>query len=730
MSLAGKYAAIALASPIWCYVRIILLVALGAALMQPYLTHGTFGGGDTVLYANAVSDFVLQVRAGIFPVWVGQTEFALLGVDFPLRFAPYLQHLAALVDLATGRSLPPFFLLNVALSVSLIGGLLSCYFCLLAVVPQRPWAAFALALLYASCPGVIGLAYAQDLYMSASTLPFLPVVFLGMIRVFERDDLKSRLLMAGGLAGAWLAHPPIALWVGLVAVAAQGVRIFHHGWNKRARWLDCLAITTFFFLAEYSIVSVSGLVSQSQSPPALLEDILFQIHHSFPGNWLPVVRQLSLENLQAGYSLTALFLLCAGALFAYSHDPLRIFFVVIGVTLLALVMPIPFLTETLWHLVPQTVLNITRIWPMQRLLIVFALCAVFGAALLGRQLRVASVTVNWVLGVLLIAALAWSGFQASQFIKNANLTAPTVATTMWQQRSENLVVVVAGGAYGLPPPPRYASGGVMDPGLENHLLDIATRQLQNSATDAIAPGFGPGVKPSVVAPLTRSFTGKLNPNPGILDLLPTLKLEPRQRYLLVLELLNYDYTGILIISGREFYRQYRLPLSGESRSFGAGPESSRIIPLWTSLNEAIEVQLQFVPTNGKQAPMDYVPFARFDLRAYNSQQLPIQLESLLPYRATISSDKAVYLETSRLYIPSYKAAVDGVEVPVQVSADGYVIIPVNPGTHKVTLEYIAPLALRISFWLGAASWAAWGVALLLLRSSPFGRDAGEFGRGA
>lgn len=452
MSLARKYAAFALASPIWCYVRIILLVALGAALMQPYLTHGTFGGGDTVLYANAVSDFVLQVRAGIFPVWVGQTEFALLGVDFPLRFAPYLQHLAALVDLATGRSLPPFFLLNVALSVSLIGGLLSCYFCLLAVVPQRPWAAFALALLYASCPGVIGLAYAQDLYMSASTLPFLPVVFLGMIRVFERDDLKPRLLMAGGLAGAWLAHPPIALWVGLVAVAAQGVRIFHHGWNKRARWLDCLAITTFFFLAEYSIVSVSGLVSQSQSPPALLDDILFQIHHSFPGNWLPVVRQLSLENLQAGYSLTALFLLCAGALFAYSHDPLRIFFVVIGVTLLALVMPIPFLTETLWHLVPQTVLNITRIWPMQRLLIVFALCAVFGAALLGRQLSVASVTVNWFLGVLLIAALTWSGFQASQFIKNANLTAPAVATTMWQQRSENLVVAVAGGAYGLPPP--------------------------------------------------------------------------------------------------------------------------------------------------------------------------------------------------------------------------------------------------------------------------------------
>src|SRR5665213_855907 len=144
--------------------RIILIVLAGLALMAPYLTRGIIGGGDAKWYAIAVGDFLEQVRSGVFPVWVGQSRYLYYGGVFPLRVAPYLEHFAALVDLLTGRSLPYFVVLNLTLASSLVLGFLACYLFLGRVIPGRPWMAAVLAFLYASCRGVVGLAYAQDLY--------------------------------------------------------------------------------------------------------------------------------------------------------------------------------------------------------------------------------------------------------------------------------------------------------------------------------------------------------------------------------------------------------------------------------------------------------------------------------------------------------------------------------------------------------------------------------------
>lgn len=685
------------------YLRILLLIGLGAGLMEPYLTHGTIGGSDAIKYSNGVADFVTQVRAGVFPVWIGQTEYSIFGGEFPPRFAPILQHESAVVDLLTGRRLPLFLVLNVALALSLIVGLLSCYLCLRAVMPERPWISMALAILYGSCPGVVGLAYAQDLYMSLSTLPFLPLVLLGIVRSFERDDMISRVLMAGGLAGAWLAHPPIAMWTGFITVATQCVRIGQLGYNKRAFLRDLLAMGIFSLLAGYSFISAQSIAAQWWMPKVNLNDLLLQVKHAFPGNWLPLPRDIPLENLQIGYSLATIFALTVASLLFWRREPLQVTLAAIPAILLALVIPIPFITGALWHLAPQAVLVITNIWPIQRLALLIALSIIFGAALQIRRLKSPPhVLFNYMVAALLLGAILWSGFQSSQFIINANRSAPSFSESMRMQRSENLVLSAS--AYGVRAfPPRYASMGVMDPELEHHFLDRTTRLLHSSVVDAIEPGFGPGPRASG-RQLTELFSGKLDVNPGILDISPTLRLLPGRRYLLALEFLNHDYTGILIIRGPEFFREYRLPLSGEVRAFGAGPESSHVIPLWTSLNVAEDVQLQFVPTDNGHTPLEYARFARFDLRSYNRRDLPVQLKSFFPYRATVRSNEPVYLETPKLYVPTYVATVDGANVPVQDSPDGYVLLPVDSGIHNVTLKYVPPIALRISYWMGLAGW--------------------------
>jgi len=682
--------------------RVVLLLGAGLLLMEPYLDRGTVGASDAHSYVSFTGDFILQVRAGVFPVWVGQTPFGFYGGIFPLRVAPYLQHFAAFIDLITGRRLPVFTVVNLTVAASLVAGLVSCYFCLAQVMPRRPWNAALLALLYASCPGVLGLAYAQDLYASFMTLPFLPVVFLGMIRSFERNDAISRLLMAGGLAAAWLAHPPIALWCGAIAVVTQIVRLGQLGWDRRSRQLDLLAVGVFAILAGYPFVSAAALKLGVQH--VRLENFFFQIRQAFPGNWLPLHRAVPLENLQLGYGLAGLLLIFA-VVAAVSRDRLAQTLFASGLLLLALLLPLPVLNSGLWHLVPQRVLDLTNFWPMQRLFVQLALCIVFGISVLGRkafETPLASALVTLVL----LLAVGWSGFQARQLIIFARGTAPSAADSARMLRSENLTVPNIWVALSIgSSAPRYASGGVMDPVLEHRFLDRTSRALRLSMVDAVAPGFGPGAKKDAGPELPGIFTGELDANPGILNLRPRLTLNPRQHYLLLLQFLDHPYAGTLIIEGREFYRQYALPRSGEPEAFGSGPEASHAIPLWTSLDYPEDVQLRFVPDDS--SPLRYSPFAHFELRSYTPGQLPVQVESWVPYRARVHSAERGFLATPRLMIPGYRASVDGERVTLETSPDGCVLVPIEPGPHLVEVSYQPPLVVRLAYWATALGWLAY-----------------------
>lgn len=107
-----------------------LLLAAGTLLMFPYYTHRPIGSGDAHWYTLMLSDFVLQIRSGVFPVWVGQTEYAFNGAVNPLRLAPWFQHAGALLDLATMQVLDFIALKNALLCLNflLLGG--TTYACL------------------------------------------------------------------------------------------------------------------------------------------------------------------------------------------------------------------------------------------------------------------------------------------------------------------------------------------------------------------------------------------------------------------------------------------------------------------------------------------------------------------------------------------------------------------------------------------------------------------------
>src|SRR5277367_1156345 len=89
----------------WEWARLVVLGLTAAWLLHPFATAKMYGTGDAVWYTHMLADYVTQLRAGIFPIYAGQTEYAFNGAVYPLRVAPIYQHLAGLLDILTFRSL-------------------------------------------------------------------------------------------------------------------------------------------------------------------------------------------------------------------------------------------------------------------------------------------------------------------------------------------------------------------------------------------------------------------------------------------------------------------------------------------------------------------------------------------------------------------------------------------------------------------------------------------------
>jgi hypothetical protein len=153
-------------------------------------------------------------------------------------------------------------------------------------------------------------------------------------------------------------------------------------------------------------------------------------------------------------------------------------------------------------------------------------------------------------------------------------------------------------AYGLfsKLPDRF-SNGVVDPRSEFRLLE----------RDSLSP------LPSIAFQKVESgrFTGVPDANPGILNLQPTLRLAPGKRYELEFTWENHAYQGVLQFVGRDLFREYALPASGERLAFGTTQPHSSKVTLWTTATGGDEVTVRFIPTGPGSKAGDFSAFSRF-----------------------------------------------------------------------------------------------------------------------
>lgn len=672
--------------------RWIGLLACTIYLFHPFIQAGLHGSGDARYYATFLVDALIQFRAGIFPVVVGQSEFQFNGSVMPIRIAPAFQYAGGALDLLTARTLEPAAVQNMLIVTTAFAGVFSAYISLRWVGANAKVAWF-LSALYLGCPGTMGLAFNTDLYMSWLAVPLVPVTLSLCLRTFSEGGTRHVVALGLALGVTWWMHTPIAIWLTGLAAALQVPRILLQRPPMIATIRECAAGTiAFSAVASYPVVSttlypVDPALSAAGSIIVEARHVVQQLRETFPSAWLPLSSQgRRLGDFQLGYGL----LLVGGLAWAgaWSSRVLeRRLLLVLAVGILLLLIPIPLINQALWALIPGFIRAVTNIWVMQRLYVLLAALAVFSAALAWKHQGPSKRIL-----IVLCLALAWSLVESTKFLKGSRAALNAASTTPTALRPENFILTRY--SYGMfSGQPRYFSHGFTDPNLENRLLaeDLVT-VLRSNLRDAEHDSANREAQTRVLTLID-----------GELQLSQHLTLVPGKRYLLTIAPPDRARVfGTFVLEGRTLNRIYGLPDYGGADSFGLGGSRYPFTPLFTSSSESENFNVMFIPI----AAEDRAALAsRFNLRLveYDPGQLSVRVKSWLPYTASVQSDQPAWLETPRMHQAGYVATVNGQRVEVRRSSEHLTSFPVPAGQSQVELRYVAPTGLLISFWLSFAT---------------------------
>lgn len=646
---------------------------LGASAYWPFNYNGLLGVGDSYHYTLQVADAVTQAREGHWPIMAGQSAYAFNGNVHTVRTAPYFTHVAAVLDLLGGHELEFWQLTNLVILGTAALGAWMVYVCVRWLAPEARVMAALLAVLYELSPALGTPLMNHDMIATFVATPWLPLVGAAAVQCWREEGVTPWLLLAFALGLTWLAHPPTAIWITPLAALAVSASVFRRP-LRGTLWCGAAAVCLFGVLAGYVFYSVRTLAVPGTISPQV--DVsgaaIGNIASSWPDSWKPLnLKSTTSGNIQLGYALWLTVLL--GFLALLIRPKRTAGWVMFGyfLLLLSLIAPLPRYSAWFWSHVPREIMVITNNWPMQRIFPVLAsLAVVFTAVSFGGSRFFQQKPVYAAMLAVLAGGALWSGMEFRKLQSHAVELRRTTAASSAAYRPDALVLTRS--SYALfDAPPSYFSHSWMDPEMESRLLGEDGRIMATNPEhiEAVASKSASLKTP---IPLDRPFT---------------LNLRPDTDFLFVFTFSRPEVGGEVTLHGHFIDRAYALPLSGQPGSFG----SAEISQHGFRLGLVGEGEQTFVLHAPAGTSVNVIPFSR--------EQLPIRVRDLTPYRATVVSPKAGYLETPLMFVPGYTAQIDGKAAEPLHSAEGLVAVPVPEGISNIAIRYPGPPGLRFLGWL-------------------------------
>ncbi len=706
--------------------RVCVLFALSVYAYHPFFSALNMGAADAQLYQYILHDAIIQLENGFFPTYVGQSLFSPNGLLVIL--APYYLLLGQLLNALSFGALSPLLIQHLTIFTSALGAATTVYVCVRNIAPKLRWQAVFLAFAYVSSPGVMALIFHMDMYFSFMALPFVPLVFYGLARIYKEDDDFAYVLTGVALSLLWLAHAPIALWTSALAfVFCLSLIIF-----KRRRPGRFFVIAILFGLLcawqFFPILmlgkSVSGLQlwrDNISKADQVVEHLLLVI----PDVFLPLGQgKNGLYFLQLGYSLWFVIVLAVITALRSSGTILLRLMLALVVIILLFLYPLPGIGHFLWSSTPAFVLDITDLYANQRLYVILATGACFVGALALKQIAdFVHPRVRRLVAIALMGLFVWNIYQIGFFIKHGKAVKSGNESTMnpkdsWSS-SHNLSFV----GYGMPR--EYTQNllnGTYAAELKSRILDSQKNAINGydneryvidhclqGAHSKSNSGFRDGINLPFEATLKEPLSlGKLN-------------LLPNTHYLLCADISNSQGEALFQLLDDQRREKVALEVPG----LAIGPPVRR----------KIGIPFYFADQNNKETngyAFDFRVWSRTQpviklngvgVTSYEPAKLPIEVQSYTPYRATVFTGlDHKYIEIVKLFRPGYVAKVNGAASPIIESANKTMVIPLRgPGQNDIELSYVGTLGMRVSFYISAVSWCLVLVFLLwhaLLRIKP------------
>ncbi|HEU5081261.1 MAG TPA: hypothetical protein VFT72_18760, partial [Opitutaceae bacterium] len=671
-------------------VRWACVLFAGMYSIFPYAIGSQVGAGDAYHYSLMVSDFITQLRAGVFPVFVGQSEYAFNGGIHTLRTAPYFVHFAGLLDLASFHALSFVALTNLTIVLSAVGGAVNAYMALRLYYPTRLWSAAILSALYVLSPAILAPLYEGDMIATFMTVPFLPWWALSLACLVDQSyRRRGWLLQSVSLAALWWAHPPIAMWAtavsGLIWIGSILFRSGRIGQTIGAITSALLCAV----LCGYVFVSVFSLHLPSAENPGAAAALISNISTNWKANFRPldVTGVGLLGDIQLGYSL--LVLAAAGLLCARGRASITALAVVFA-GLLVVLLPIPFVTAEFWRRLPASVLEITNAWAGQRLYPILAALATFLG--LAATNRISNAGKRWRLAsaLVVLAALFWSVDEVRKLHQRGLGVALAQDQSDLRHRPENVTLTRSSyqlfGTFN-----KYFSHARTEPFLETRLLDPTTQVPFADGGTALTPST-----PS--APLALEF---VQTETGVSD--AAFLIEPHSTYLLHFDFLGNEVAGTLQIRSRTLLREYALPVSGMEKAFGSNDGGSRIVSAENRSDAPDQVRVILLSKAAGKNPGE--PLARCAVERIDDTPRRLRVTSLVPFQVTVDSSRPALLETPRVFVPGYRATVNGHPENIVVTENKLTAVAIPAGRNEVRLDYKASPWLSTAYFSAISVWA-------------------------
>ncbi len=507
-----------------------------------------------------------------------------------------------------------------------------------------------------------------------------------------------------GFALLWRTSVPWFDWMAAtVVLLGAGV-----GLLRRLRWFDPADYAPLVMLACMAIAAAATGAWLGSGHPLASDHLLDTLHGNAPltpGIFLPLSPDATVtSDFQPGPGLWLAGV--AGLLTAFRARAIAAqCFAAAAFLLVCFLVSVPGVSEFLVGYFPVNfAVTSGLLMFLRNLPVLCALLAMGGLLWLQANPVEPSLWRRRIILAVLLVLVAWAGHDALKIARRGWWATASGGRTQQQFRTENAVLDRF--VYDLLPHPATFSHGKMDPRLEIRFAGLDGRLLAGPDTLAREMEAGPGTR-------RLSLTARVNPHSAQwLKIEPGFTLQPGEHLLLRFEFdPNRRYDGYLFVRSEQGYREYLLPQSGLDRSFGTGPEHSRVLSLWNSGSTPEHYELSMKREEGNDIEENNGAFADLSLSRYDPSRASLRVESLRPWRVAVRVETDGWLTTPRVFLPGYTVTVDGEAAEVRASTDGSLQVRLTRGRHTVEARFHGSRAVWLAgavsavAWLGLLVWA-------------------------